>query len=120
MRLRSLSLLLLAGLAVGCQQTLPPRAADVDLAGEPALCPDFRAFHLRSSVEPWRDRKLEAERVPLGCPTARSLRLMVANPSDLDSGVTGPPRSTTAGAAVDRYTIDARKELPDLTTLSTD
>ncbi len=108
-----LALMLAAG---ACAPGFPERAADVDMAGDPALCPDFRALHLDSPVEPQQDWRLSANDRPLGCATARSLRVMLAYPSDLDPAPTGPARSVTAGAAVERYATDTRKALIDTQT----
>lgn len=113
---RSAVLLAAVFAAAACAPGFPERAADVDMAGDPALCPDFRALHLNSPLEPLQDPRLSANDRPLGCATARSLRVMLADPNDLDPRPTGPARSATAGAAVERYVADERRPLPDLQT----
>lgn len=119
----ALPLLLAGSLLGGCASSFPPRAADVDMANEPALCPDFRAIDMRVAVDvfdPLAQARPSAQETLLGCATARSLRVMVADPADLGAGTTGPARGPTPSTAVDRYAVDARKPLPELTTLTAD
>lgn len=113
-----LALALVPVLAVAaCAPGYPPRGGDIDLAGEPIACPDFRTARLWTPWQVFEKPALSGQWTPLGCTTARSLRAM-ANPSDLAGGETGPARSAGAAPGVQRYTDGEVKAPPRINTLA--
>lgn len=117
-RRRPLAWALLPVLAVaGCAPGYPPVGSDIDLAGEPITCPDFRSAQLWTPWQVFERPVLSGQWTPLGCSTARSLRVM-ANPSDLAGGETGPARSAGAAPGVERYAAGAVKAPPRINTLA--
>lgn len=117
---RAASLALLAALlcGAGCAPSFPERSGDVDAAGRPIVCSDFREVRLATPWDRLREPAPRAHQTPLGCTTARSLRAMVDRPADLEGGTTGPARSLGASPAVQRYADGAVKAPPATSTLT--